>query len=65
MLNAVHGFLHATTVPPRVTRIAAGQSTGRVHPADEQPRLLNGSLVTVPKTLIHIGRFAPSTMLTS
>jgi hypothetical protein len=38
---------------------------GRVQPADEQPRLVSGSLVTVWKTLIHIGRLAPSTMLTS
>jgi len=63
--NAAQAVLHATTWPPEVTRIASGQSTGRVQPPAEQPVGLSGSLVVPPPMLMYIGRFAPSTMLTS
>ena len=65
LLIRAHALMHPITVEPDVTWIAGGQATGFVHPAAMHPVELILSFVLPCVMLMYIGRFDPSTMLTS
>ena len=67
MPNLAHAEMQPTTAPPALTQSAFGQATGLVQPAGTHPFGLIRSFVP-PDDLVmltYMGRFDPSTMLTS
>jgi hypothetical protein len=63
--NRAHADSQPTTAPAAFTRSTLGQFTAVVQPAATQPFRVT-RLAAVPcVTLMNIGRFEPSTMLTS
>jgi len=65
LFSRAQAEMHPTCLPWAFTRRTLGQSTGFVQPFVEHPLAEIGSFVFPWTMLIHIGRFDPSTMLTS